>query len=340
MATSAALDREGHLLGGITQEGDPIGIPLDFALQEILGLTKNSPTDDAIVAGDDFRADTDRKITAGPDAVLDSTVGGDDVLGVDEILPGSNGVIDTLPAGDDELFGPRQPCTVATEGTDCPGGACDGGEAIFRIRNRRSGDFNRVWAVITGDELRQVFPDPRVPDGDGDGINDIEEQNLRRLFAGTCANSDNVGDACLEDADCPFAGGCVNSDNVGDGCAVDEDCTIARLCVGSDNAGDTCSADADCPIAATSGTCQLVSAGNCVTVVPAPFNIRLCASGANIGSSCSSDADCGTLDACVGVTTPASPALTTRTVRHSHPRAPVPPRRSVSASQPVWASAG
>jgi hypothetical protein len=47
----------GGFVGGFNSDGSPIGIPLDFALQDILELRKNAT--DNIVAGVDRIADTD-----------------------------------------------------------------------------------------------------------------------------------------------------------------------------------------------------------------------------------------------------------------------------------------
>lgn len=47
-------------------------------------------------------------------------------------------------------------------------------------------DFAEVsvgWTVgVTGKPLQQVFPSPAVPDSDGDGLTDLQEQDLRRYF--------------------------------------------------------------------------------------------------------------------------------------------------------------
>ena len=45
------------------------------------------------------------------------------------------------------------------------------------------GDFSEIrlgWTVgVVGQPLRRVFPDPRLPDSDGDGLTDLEEQDFR-----------------------------------------------------------------------------------------------------------------------------------------------------------------
>lgn len=140
IATSGGFDDQnyvgGDFVGGFDDQGRSRGIPLDFALQDILHLTKNSQTADAIIAGsngiadsvaqgDDIQVvafgtsglrDTDVVITAGADDALNSPLLGDDLDAVatgyetsptcntdtvNKIVNGDNPTADTEARGDD-----------------------------------------------------------------------------------------------------------------------------------------------------------------------------------------------------------------------------------------------
>jgi hypothetical protein len=377
---------EPQVLGGFGDRGDPVPIPLEYALQDILGLPKNPTANDAILAGPDGVADsiavgddvqiiplgtaglldTDIVIDAGQDGILESSADNDDSQavtagyetsetcsastpsrirdggnGVSEttanpdsddvqvvpdgaavaaggivVGPGGDGLIDTLPGGDDILITPGETCEVDA---DCDTGACDGGEALVRIKNRKRGDFNRIWAVfmsgdnptgadfdrivlspgtdialafvqdidrdgvlareefvfgssdrdddsdndgiddfaeirvgwdigVVGQEIAHVNPDPRVPDGDGDGLEDLEEQDLRRLFGAggklqRCQGGDDVDLACSSDESCKPVE--VAPEEV---CEEDGDCSGGDICVNLRcSTPQTCAEDASGP---------------------------------------------------------------------------------------------
>ncbi len=63
-------------------------------------------------------------------------------------------------------------------------------------------DFSEVrvgWEIgVEGDSLRRVFPDPRLSDSDRDGLNDREEQDLRRVQC-ECVGGSDDGEACNRD---------------------------------------------------------------------------------------------------------------------------------------------
>lgn len=160
------------------------------------------------------------------------------------IGPGPNGRIDTSPEGDDVFISP-----------DCGGnGAANGPEVLVRFENRRSGEFQRTWALrldrnipaggdfgklllypgddvgitfiqdvdhdgilaqaefvygssdtmrdtdldslddfvevsvgwdvgVAGQPILHVFSNPAVPDSDGDGLSDWQEQDLARYIS-------------------------------------------------------------------------------------------------------------------------------------------------------------
>ncbi|MDX2200344.1 MAG: hypothetical protein SF069_15395 [Phycisphaerae bacterium] len=83
----------------------------------------------------------------GGDGIVDTAAVGDDVQlipvgtsGVANLVamigPGPNGTIDTQPQGDEVYLSP-----------DCGGGAANGPETLVRFENRRSGEFQRTWAL-------------------------------------------------------------------------------------------------------------------------------------------------------------------------------------------------
>jgi hypothetical protein len=69
--------------------------------------------------------------------------------GTTVVGPGGNGVVDSVPRGDDVLFAPGLPCTADSE---CPGGTCTGAQNVVRIENRRRGQFRRFWTMLLPDE--------------------------------------------------------------------------------------------------------------------------------------------------------------------------------------------
>lgn len=153
-----------RFVGGYDAQTLPLGIPLDFALQDILNLTKNSTVVDGIVAGPNREAES---IAQGDDVQLipPGTTG----VGVGSIVvsAGQNGILQSSPLGDDEAgvttgYETSLTCDAAsanardicTADSDCTGGGlCSGPEILVRFNSHRNGDFNRVWAVLTTREI-------------------------------------------------------------------------------------------------------------------------------------------------------------------------------------------
>lgn len=276
VALNGQIDTEGVLhggqVGGFDAQGRAVGVPMDYVLQDILHLEKNRREPNGILAGLDYRTDTVAAgddvqfiprgtmgvlphavvIGAGQNGVLDTIPAGDDrpdvitgyetsptcgpqtadlivepVIGgngfVDTVAidddvqllavgiaadpgqpiigPGPDGVVDTLPAGDDvaqfpgqiakpsfiaenaggngmvettaigddeqlievgetaaafePVIGPGPNGLIDTQpegddvyiSPDCRNGAANGPETLVRFENRRSGEFQRTWAV-------------------------------------------------------------------------------------------------------------------------------------------------------------------------------------------------
>lgn len=107
VATYGGIDDAGYAgpagdyVGGFTEFGETAGIPLDFALQDILGLVKNPPANDAVVAGTDGFANT---VAAGDDVqeIPPATSGLDDRAIV--VSAGANGILNTAVVSGDDQF--------------------------------------------------------------------------------------------------------------------------------------------------------------------------------------------------------------------------------------------
>jgi hypothetical protein len=189
----------GEFVGGFNADGSPKGIPLDFALQDILNQKKNADLVDGIMAGPNQEA---QSIAQGDDVQLipSGTTG----VGVGSIVisAGEDGVLDSSPTGDDEKgvttgYETSLTCNVSsdnareicTDDSDCTGsGLCSGPEILVRFGSLRNGDFNRAWVVLTtreipaGSDFRQVTLKPGadiffafVQDLDQDGLFAREE---------------------------------------------------------------------------------------------------------------------------------------------------------------------
>jgi hypothetical protein len=160
----------GDFVGGFNSNGSPKGIPLDFALQDILGLTKNSTEADGIIAGVDQKADS---IASGDDVQLIPP--GTNGVGVGSIVisPGQNGVLETTVHSDDiaqvttgyatsstcsaDSDMPRDICTIDGDCMDpklSNTGSCSGPEMLSRLGSLSTGDFDRQWLVFTTGEVR------------------------------------------------------------------------------------------------------------------------------------------------------------------------------------------
>jgi hypothetical protein len=180
------------MVGGFDDRGRPLGIPLDFAFQDILGLPKNPTGDDAILAGRNGKAET---IAEGDDVQL--VFGGVDGLPEDTIVvaAGENGVLDTRPGGDDTPAVTRGYETARTCSADTPA-------VILAGENGRvdtlaaAGDRQAVAFGIGGLAAHRV-----VVASDPTGTTDA--------FIDTAPAGDDVyfgpGTPCRIDADCRIA---------------------------------------------------------------------------------------------------------------------------------------
>lgn len=192
-------------VGGFNADGSPAGIPVDYALQNTLKLTKNATIADGIVAGSD--------------QIANSTATGDDVqlippgttgvsVGSIVIASGQNGVLDTIADPNDEVEvttgyatsltcspesdKPRALCETDAQCMDAgqlaPLGNCNGPDVLSRFGSLSTGDFDRQWVVLTngeipaGSEFSQIVLKPGkdlmfafVQDLDEDGLFAREE---------------------------------------------------------------------------------------------------------------------------------------------------------------------
>ncbi|MGB0717349.1 MAG: hypothetical protein ACPGXK_15835, partial [Phycisphaerae bacterium] len=109
VAIAGAIDDKGiageagSFVGGFDAEGKIVGIPLDYALQDILGFAKESdpPVFDSIIAGPNGIVET---VAAGDDIQVFNTAtqGLSDISVI--IRAGDNGVLDTVALNGDDQF--------------------------------------------------------------------------------------------------------------------------------------------------------------------------------------------------------------------------------------------
>ena len=123
-------------------------------------------------------------VSTGPNGVIDSVLGGDDVFrgpvdicrsGIIEPDEGGNGYADTPAFGDDVQVidvgfpafagqvlirpGPNGVIESKPAGddiipvADCPQGTCTGREVLTRFKNSKTGDPNRFWIAFTSEEI-------------------------------------------------------------------------------------------------------------------------------------------------------------------------------------------
>ncbi len=99
VATSGALDDAGATggdgrgyVGGFAANGQAVGLPLDYILQARLGLKRHDTSKNTIVPG--------------PNGVLDTVPLGDDILADEAITTGPNGWMESSPLGDDYVTNP------------------------------------------------------------------------------------------------------------------------------------------------------------------------------------------------------------------------------------------
>jgi hypothetical protein len=173
VATAAQVDVEGYggkpggIIGGFEADGSPQGIPLDYALQSILKLTKGNATADGILAGIDGKAES---IAVGDDIQV-SPVGTTGLTSRSIIISsGANGTLESIAEGNNLVdvttgyetsktcdAGSIEPGFACTQDSQCVvkisgGGLCNGPEILTRLGNQRNGDFNRQWVLFTNKE--------------------------------------------------------------------------------------------------------------------------------------------------------------------------------------------
>jgi hypothetical protein len=226
VATAAQYDAEGYggaaggIIGGFTSDGTSLGIPLDYALQSILKLTKGNTDGDGILAGIDGEV---QSIASGDDIqVIPLATTGLNARNV-VIAPGQNGVLDSTTRGDDKIavttgyetsatcdIDSADPGAACTDSSECSAGTivglCNGPEILTRLGNQRNGDNNRKWVLFTnqqnstppGADFGQIQLKPRadltiafLQDLDEDGLFAREEYMVGSIDSGV-DNYDNA----------------------------------------------------------------------------------------------------------------------------------------------------
>jgi hypothetical protein len=327
---------EPALVGGFEDNGDARKIPLDFVLQDVLKMEKNPTDDDAIVAGGNGVADT---FAAGDD-VQEIPPGTTGLLSeVIVVSSGLNGRLDTVPDANDvgaitSGYETTQTCNAASstpgeaceDDGDCGGGGCDGGEALIRVGNRKTGDSNRIWVVMSSEDVAAAADFGKIALGPGEGIalmfvQDIDGDGIlasqEYLYGSSDKSPDSDGDGLGDFAEIrvgwdvavvglPLLKVFPNPrvpDGDGDGLEDIEEQDLRLLfgdigCINSDNSLAACTDDADCPF---SGGC--VDSDNlgaaCTTDEECPI-APTCVGGISAGEACTTDDDCPIAFACTG----------------------------------------
>jgi len=234
-------------------DGNPRGITLGYALQDILGREKNGPAD---------------AITVGPDGCGITVARGDDVQVVEPLCPrvaghstlitaGPNGVIDSIPRGDDKIDSGK----IVDSGDQC-------------VSSTAAGDDVQIAGAC--DDLSSNAGDVCSGDTDCKGS----------CVAGVCdGRSSNAGDICTTNANCTRGkgscrGACATGGPNGEMVLPGPDGVLSTFTSGDDkiatitgygteisgqcdqfskNQREACDEDADCQDAAhTDGVCQMV----------------------------------------------------------------------------------
>lgn len=196
VAINGGIDEEGYagpagdFVGGFDGRGLPIGVPMDYALQDIIGFDKNPSTFDAILAGPDGTAES---FASGDDVqeVPPSTTGLDDRRVI--ISAGENGILDSTPNGSSDdveaITRGYQTSNTCNADTD---------ERIIEPLADGDGIANTVAA---GDDVQEIAVDAATSPGDivvSAGANGVLD---------TVQNGDDIrsgpGSFCDADSDCP-----------------------------------------------------------------------------------------------------------------------------------------
>jgi hypothetical protein len=162
--------QDNGFVGGFNGDGSPKGIPLDFALQDILAMTKNATIPDGIIAGLDRVAQSIAVgddvqlvpsgttgvrvgtvvVSAGADGVLDSSAKLGDVAMVTTGYQTSTLYCDASTTYVGNLCSTDADCRDATSDGAC---SVTGPEALMRVNGFRNGDLNRQWAVLSNQNI-------------------------------------------------------------------------------------------------------------------------------------------------------------------------------------------
>ena len=299
VAIAGSIDNKDYIdgqgfVGGFDGDGLPNGIPLDYALQDIIGLTKEPdvPVFDSIIAGDNGVVET---VAAGDDVQVfnTATTGLSDISVI--IEAGANGVLDTtFLNGDDEFAVTQGYATSAT---------CNE-FTVQRIEEPADGEGDgMVNTVPEGDDVYAAGIT-----GVGDAVNpgDVIIEAGHNGIIDTVTAGDDVtrgpGDVCSEDSECLESGSiCTGGANDGVSCSTDADCQLeapaCELLVSSCSHLPivTCHSDAGCDF----GSC--VTVGQCLLTGESCTEDSECSKGPCIANSfcgdrvqlsCSTDADC------------------------------------------------
>ena len=287
VATAGAIDDKGFVgeaggfVGGFNTEGKVVGIPLDYALQDILGFPKETdpPVFDSVIAGPNGIVET---VAAGDDIQVFTTAtqGLSDISVI--IRAGDNGVLDTVSLNGDDQFAVAEGYAVSptcNEYTKQRIVEPVDGEGDLMVNSIPDGDdeYATGLALTCGEGGAACTTDD---DCDDDAPCEAGETDCRNscnaigepvsagdeiIVAGPNGIIDSVAagddvfrgpnEICNADSDCPTRTGdatCVGGVNKGVACTSDDDCKTVASCFGgfcdegSENVNDACKSDDDC----------------------------------------------------------------------------------------------
>ncbi len=192
VSTNGVIDDEGvsggGYLGGFNaSDGSPLGLPIGYVLQGILGIPRHDNALDQISAGNNFALDS---VIAGDDLLLLATALGD------VITTGPDGILDTPRLGDDIILNPSVPSGILA--------------GLNKIANSIAigDDIQLVPVDTTGLTIGTIVVDPGE-----NGVLDTptsgdDQTGFVRGFetSSSCSVSSNkAGNICRFDSDCECA---------------------------------------------------------------------------------------------------------------------------------------
>jgi len=198
VATNGAMDANndagnaegGRYVGGFnTSNGTSIGLPINYVLQNILGLKRHDTTLDTVVAG--------------ADGTLQTTKAVSDVVNNGVISAGADGWLESIPSGDDFIYNPTAINGIVASLNKTADSIAAGD------------DIQLVPVRTTGISIGTIVIDPgenKVLDSVPQGDDTIEFVGGYETSKSCSALSNKAGDVCRIDTDCACSASDSDSD--------------------------------------------------------------------------------------------------------------------------------